>query len=325
VAFADLVGPLRGELHLHCYRILGSVTDAEDALQEALTAAWRGLGNFEGRSSLRGWLYRIATNKSLNALRAGRSRPLPAPSRPLPEPTSSGEPLWLDPYPDTLLEATLPDTAPGPAARYESKEAVSLAFVVAVQLLPPMQRAVLVLRDVLGFPAAEVAEMLECTVHAANGLLKRARATMAKSLPADALERAALPDSARQRAVAARFAAAYEGGDLEALVALLTDDAVLSMPPLPQQYQGREAIHHFYDTLPWWREMRLVPTSANGQPAFASYVRDGDAPVAHVHGLIVLTIAGDRISRITRFTDNAPIPWFGLPRILPVDADADAG
>jgi RNA polymerase sigma-70 factor (TIGR02960 family) len=318
-AFAELTGPFRRELQVHCYRILGSAADAEDMLQETMMAAWRGLDRFQERSSLRTWLHAIATNKCLNHLRASRGGPLPAPQVPLPAPTRSGEPLWLEPYPDALL-GDLPDAAPGPEARYEARESVSLAFVTALQHLPPRQRAALVLRDVLGFRSTETADVLGCTVDAANNLLKRARATIAGDLPPGGRDRAPLPGSAREQQVTARFADAFERGDVAAVVALLTDDALLTMPPLPFEYQGRELIGHFLSTVslrPGARPSRLVPTRANGQPAFGRYLSDPHAPIRHAHGLLVLTLADDRISAIAGFTDNSVLPRFGLPRTLP--------
>ena len=318
-AFAELTGPFRRELQVHCYRILGSAADAEDMLQETMMSAWRGIGRFQERSSLRTWLHAIATNKCLNLLRASRSGPLPAPAVPLPEPTRTGEPLWLEPYPDALLD-DLPDAAPGPEARYEARESVSLAFVTALQHLPPRQRAALVLRDVLGFRAPETAATLGCTVDAANNLLKRARATMAGQLPPGGRDQAPLPGSAREQQVTARFADAFERGDVAALVALLTDDAVLTMPPFPFEYQGREMIGHFMVAVAFrhgTRRSRLIATRANGQPAFARYLHDAHAPVGHAHGLLVLTLADDRISGITGFTDNSVFARFGLPRTLP--------
>jgi RNA polymerase sigma-70 factor (TIGR02960 family) len=315
-AFRDLVEPYRRELHVHCYRMLGSVQDAEDVLQETLLAAWRGLDRFEQRSSLRTWLYRIATNRCLNALRAGdrRIREAPGTELPLPEPTRWVEPTWLEPYPDALLDG-LADTAPGPDARYESKESISLAFIGAVQSLPPRQRAVLVLRDVLGFRAGEVANMLGTTEDSVTSALKRARAALAAELPAGG---AALPDSRREREIAARFAEAMEHGDVDAMVALLTDDAWLRMPPLPLEYQGRAVAGHFLRTIAFHgtRRYRLIPTRANGQPAYGCYLYDAHTPIARAHGLLVLTLAGDRISALTRFLDNSLLARFGLPRTL---------
>jgi RNA polymerase sigma-70 factor (TIGR02960 family) len=318
-AFAELTGPFRRELQVHCYRILGSAADAEDLLQETMMAAWRGLDRFQERSSLRTWLHAIATNKCLNHLRSSRGGPLPATEVPLPAPTRSGEPLWLEPYPDELL-GDLPDAAPGPEARYEARESVSLAFVTALQHLPPRQRTALVLRDVLGFRSAETADMLGCTVDAANNLLKRARATIAGHLPPGGRDQAPLPGSTREQQVTARFADAFERGDVAAVVALLTDDALLTMPPFPFEYQGREVIGDFLYAVAYrrgTRRSRLVPTRANGQPAFGQYVRDPHVPIGHANGLLVLTLAGDRISAITGFTDTSVLGRFGLPRTLP--------
>jgi RNA polymerase sigma-70 factor (TIGR02960 family) len=317
-AFAELTEPFRRELQLHCYRILGSVADAEDMLQETMMAAWRGLDRFERRASLRTWLHAIATNKCLKHLRASRSPEPQPPEVPLPRPSRSSEPLWLEPYPDALLSG-LPDAAPGPAARYEARESVSLAFVAALQHLPPRQRAALVLRDVLGFRAAQTAVILGCTVDAANNLLRRARATIAIDLPPGGRDRAPLPGSAREQQVTARFADAFERGDVQAIVALLTGDAWLTMPPFPFEYQGHDAIGHFLDTVVFrygTRRSRLIATRANRQPAFGRYVRDPHAPVAHAHGLIVLTLAGDHIGVVTGFTDNSVLPRFGLPRTI---------
>jgi RNA polymerase sigma-70 factor (ECF subfamily) len=321
-AFGELTDPFLGELQLHCYRILGSVQDAEDVLQETLVAAWRGLSGFEERASLRTWLYRIATNRCLNALRAGARRPRPVPSEPpwASEPTRRGEPLWLSPYPDALLD-DVPDLGAGPEARYEAKEAIALAFVAAVQRLPPRQRAVLVLRDVLGFRSAEVADMLSVSEASVNSALQRARATMAHSLPGPGRERAPLPRSARERDVADRFAAAFAGGDVDGVVSLLTDDAWFTMPPVTLEYQGPLAIGRFLRDTDAWRgprRYRLVATRANGQPAYGFYLADEHEPVFHGHGMVVLTLEGDRISAITRFIDNDVLRWFGLPLALDV-------
>ena len=320
-AFGELTDPYRSELQLHCYRILGSVQDAEDALQETLLAAWRGLGQYEGRASLRTWLYRIATNRCLNALRASGRRPRAEPAGPdflTTEPTRRGEPLWLEPYPDVLLEG-MPDANAGPEARYEAKEAVALAFVTAVQHLPPRQRAVLVLRDVLGFRSSEVADMLDSSEASVNSALQRARATMAGRLPGPERERAPLPRSARERDVATRFATAFAGNDIDAVVALLTEDAWFTMPPVTLEYQGYEAIAGFLrDITNRWgpRRYRLIPVRANGQPAFGCYLREAQAQVFRAHGMIVLTLEGDRISAVTRFVDNSNLARFGLPRML---------
>ncbi|MFL6118618.1 sigma-70 family RNA polymerase sigma factor [Actinophytocola sp.] len=316
-AFRALVEPHRGELHVHCYRMLGSVQDAEDVLQETLVAAWRGLDRFEGRSGVRTWLYRIATNRCLNWLRDGERRPrtVPPTAVPFPEPTRTVEPMWLQPYPDALLDG-LPETEPGPEARYERREAISLAFVTATQSLPPRQRAVLVLRDVLGFRAAEVAGMLDTTEDSVTSALKRARA----GLPATDRDRTPLPDSVAERAVAARFADAIESGDVDGLVAMLTDDAWLTMPPLPLAYRGPAVIANFMRTVGFrggHRRYRLVPAAANRQPCWGCYFSDDGDPVWRAHGVQVVTVAGDRISAMTRFVDNSVLSFFGLPRTLP--------
>ncbi|MGM1065154.1 sigma-70 family RNA polymerase sigma factor [Saccharothrix sp. Mg75] len=322
-AFRDLVEPYRHELQVHCYRVLGSAQDAEDLLQETLLAAWRGIGGFEGRASVRTWLYRIATNRCLNALRDASRRPsadaAPVPEVPLPEPSRRrAEPSWLTPYPDALLDEVA-DRAPGPEARYEARESVSLAFLAALQQLPPRQRVVLVLRDVLGFRAAEVADLLDATEDAVNGALKRARGTLARELPADR-ESAPLPGSPRERRLVADFARAFEAGDVDAVVALLTDDASLTMPPLPLEYLGREAVRRFLTeaALRGCRGHVLIPTRANGRPAFGCYLRDPRTPFLHAHGLLVLDLAGDRVSGMTRFLDNSLMASFGLPRSLRV-------
>ena len=319
-AFRELVEPYQHELEVHCYRILGSAQDAQDAMQETLLAAWRGLGGFEKRSSLRTWLYRIATTRSLNALRsASRRPPMDWPNRDVdpPEPTRLGEVSWLEPYPDLLL-AEVPDDAPGPQARYEAREAISLAFVTALQLLPPRQRAALILRDVLGFANAEAAEILQASEQSVASAVKRARATLARELPPPGQREAPPPphSPAEQRLVAG-LTRAFEAGDVDAIVALLTEDAWLRMPPVPLEYQGRELATRFL-TLGFRnrRRYRLVATRANGQPAFGVYEYDRHVPVLHANGLIVLTLAGDQISTITRF-DAGVLPRFGLPRSLP--------
>jgi RNA polymerase sigma-70 factor, ECF subfamily len=319
-AFRQLVELYRHELQVHCYRILGSVQDAEDVLQETLLAAWRGLDGFEGRSSLRSWLYRIATNRCLNALRDNGRRPQGAkvtPVVPLPTPTRVDDPSWLEPYPDILLD-NLADTALGPDARYETREAVSLAFLAALQHLPARQRAVLVLRDVLGFRAAETAEMLDSSEGSVNGALKRARATLAIRLPTADRDTAPLPGTARERKIMDDFARAFEAGDVDAIITMLTDDVWLTMPPLPMAYQGHDAARHFLGTISFREGLTylLVPTHANRQPAFGCYLRDPRTPIAHAHGLIVLTLAGDQVSAFTRFRDNGLMSRFGLPHSL---------
>jgi RNA polymerase sigma-70 factor (ECF subfamily) len=319
-AFRALTDPYRRELQVHCYRILGSLQDAEDALQDTLLAAWRGLDGFEERASLRAWLYRIATNRCLNVLRdssrrAQEVRPLPFEP---PTPTRYAETLWLEPYPDALLEG-VPDAAPGPDARYEMREALALAFVTGLQRLPPRQRAVLVLRDVLGYRAAEVADMLDMSEASANSALQRARATLESATP-PRRERTPLPSSAGERELVERFADAFEAGDLDRVLALLTDDAWVSMPPEPFEYQGHDAIAAFLGhafAARWQERHRLVPTRANGQPAFGHYIPDPHTGVIHGVGVLVLTLAGDRIAHITRFGGAALLAGFGLPRTLP--------
>jgi RNA polymerase sigma-70 factor (TIGR02960 family) len=321
-AFGELTDPYRRELQLHCYRILGSVQDAEDMLQETLLAAWRGLGRFEERASIRTWLYKIATNRCLNALRDTGRRPAGSIgyqwSAPPPEPTRRTEPLWLQPYPDTLLD-DVPDTTPGPEARYETRESLALAFVAGLQRLPPRQRAVLVLRDVLGYRAAQAADMLAVSEVSVNSALQRARATLAAQLPAAGRESAPAPRSARERELTSRFADAFEAADTDRLVALLTDDAWLTMPPEPLEYQGHTAIAEFFRTRAWWgiQFPRLMPIRANNQPAFGYYLAGPETPVARVHSIVVLTLAADKICAITRFGDNNLLSHFGLPRTLP--------
>jgi RNA polymerase sigma-70 factor (ECF subfamily) len=321
-AFAELTGPYLAELRLHCYRILGSVQDAEDTLQETLLAAWRGIGRYESRASLRTWLYKIATNCSLNALRASGRRPRPEPPEPPFEavtPTRRGEPVWLQPYPDVLLDG-IPDAIAGPDARYEAKETIALAFVAAAQRLPPRQRAVLLLRDALGFRSAEVADILETSEASVNSALQRARTTMTAAGPARDREQAPLPRSARERDLAERFAAAYSGDDVDAVIALLTNDAWFTMPPATLEYQGPAAIAGFLAQSARYRggqHVRLIPTRANGQPAFGCYVPDEHGGICHAHGVLVLAMEGMRISAITRFIDGGLLPLFGLPRTLP--------
>jgi RNA polymerase sigma-70 factor (TIGR02960 family) len=317
-AFRELTDPYRRELQVHCYRILGSVHDAEEMLQETLLAAWRGLERFEGRSSVRAWLYRIATNRCLNALRDSRRRPHEGPpmAEP-PQPTRLAEPLWLEPYPDVLLDQVA-DASPGPEARYETKEAMQLAFVAALQHLPPRQRAALVLRDVLGFRAADVADMLDVSEASVKGALQRARATLDARLPPGDREHAPLPGSARERELVGRFAAAVEDGDVDGIVALLTDDAWLKMPPQPYEYKGAVAIAGFLRDRAIRRgaPLRLVPTRANTQPAFGCYLPAPEGGIARAYGFLVLSLEGERISTITWFFDTGLFPHFGLPRRL---------
>ena len=313
-AFRALTEPHRRELQVHCYRMLGSFQDAEDALQDTLLSAWRGLGGFVGRASIRTWLYRIATNRCLSALRSASRRPAKEwdiPGVEPPEPTRLGEVPWLEPYPDALLEDAI-HVPLGPEARYEQTESISLAFVTALQVLPPRQLAVLILRDVLGFHANEVADMLDTTVESVKSALKRARAGLQRRRR----EPPPAADSPTEDAIVAKFVSAYESADVDALVALLTDDAFMSMPPLPFEYEGRDVVGRFCASLfGAGRRFDLVPTRANGQPAFGAYLR-APTGVRHGTGLYVLTLSGDRICAMTRF-ENSVLPSFGLPRSLP--------
>ncbi|HEX9035097.1 MAG TPA: RNA polymerase subunit sigma-70 [Streptosporangiaceae bacterium] len=319
-AFRELTGPFRRELQVHCYRMLGSFADAEDAVQETMLAAWRGIGGFaEERASLRTWLYKIATSRCLNARRAASRRPVTewdmSQFEP-PVPTPREEPAWLQPFPDAFLEGAAGRPA-GPEARYEQAEAISLAFVTALQLLPPRQVAVLILRDVLGFRAGEVAAMLEVTPGSVNSALKRARASLRRrQQPAAGRPPPPAAGSPAEDAIVALFARAWESADLDALVALLTGDVFIAMPPEPFGYQGRDLVARYWARqLGAGRRFDLVPVRANGQPAFGAYLR-GPAGVRHATGLYVLTLAGGRICGITRF-EASVLPSFGLPRSLP--------
>jgi RNA polymerase sigma-70 factor (ECF subfamily) len=313
-----LVDPFRRELRVHCYRILGSEHDAEDALQESLLAAWQGLRGFQGRASVRTWLYRIATNRCLNMLRAGSRREVameePTPVEP-PPPTRMREVSWLEPYPDVLLDEL---TEQGPEARYEARESVSLAFLTALQLLPARQRAAVVLADVLGYRAREVADILGTTEQAVKSALKRARATLHRAPHGLGQDPPPPPCSAAERDIVERFTAAYVEGDLDGVIALLTEDVSFTMPPLPFEYIGTQDVARFLDTLVFRPEhtIRLIPTRANYQPAFGFYIDDRNAGVARTIGLLVLTLAGSRIAAITRFEPSVLHP-FGLPRTLP--------
>ena len=314
-AFRELIEPYRGELQAHCYRILGSVQDAEDVLQEALLAAWRALGRFDGRS-LRAWLYRIATNRCLNYLRGESRRPRPVG---LPDPESgrtglvrSDDPWWLEPYPDVLLG----EVDPGPEARYDARESIGLSFVAGLQDLPPQQRVVLVLRDVLGFSAADAAGILGTTLAAVNSALIRARAGIRPDRdPHDV----PLPRSPAEAAAVERFVDAFERFDLDQLVTLLTEDARLTMPPEPFEFRGPLAIAGYLRAHLGGQEVKLVPTRANNQPALALYLSDPCAPIWRVSSLVVLTLRGSRVCMITRFGDRGIFARFGLPRTLPRD------
>ena len=332
-AFRELTDPYRRELQVHCYRMLGSLQDSEDLLQDTLLAAWQGLAGFEERASIRTWLYRIATNRCLNALRSVRRRPAKEwdiPQIEPPEPSRLGEVVWLEPYPDTLLDSAIATPpAPGPEARYQQNEAISLAFITALQLLPARQRAVLILREVLGYHAGEVAAMLDSSVDSVNSALKRARASLRHGQPRD-LTRGVpstsdrepprpsppAPQSRAERALVAKFVRAWESGDVDSLVALLTIDVSVSMPPIPLEYHGLDDVTRFFATFMRRRVHDLVPARANGQPAFGAYLRASTGGIRHGTGLFVLTLAGDRISGMTRF-DATVLRWFGLPESLP--------
>jgi RNA polymerase sigma-70 factor (TIGR02960 family) len=316
-AFRELTGSYRRELMAHCYRMLASAQDAEDAVQDTLLAAWQGLGSFEGRASVRTWLYRIATNRCLNALRSASRRPaVHSPSAEgSPEPTRVSEITWLEPYPDLLLEG-IPDRQPGPEARYESSEAISLAFVTALQFLPPRQRAALILCDVLGYGAADAADMLGTTYSAVASALKHARATMTSHSTAGSGPPPA-PHSAAERALIDKLTAAYTAADLDGLVALLTDDVRLAMPPHPFEYRGRTvAATGLGQLLEHGHPYRLIETRANGQPALALYRHDPHGGIQHALGLLVIGLTGDQVCAMTLF-DPGVLARFGLPRTLP--------
>jgi RNA polymerase sigma-70 factor (TIGR02960 family) len=319
-AFRELTAPHLRELHVHCYRMLGSLVDADDLLQETLTAAWQGLDAFAGRSSLRTWLYRIATNRCLNAIRDAKRRRPAEPTAPFdpPEPSRRGEVTWLGPYPDHWLSETA-DTAPDPEARYQARETIELAFIAALQQLPPRQTAALLLCDVLGFATAEVATMLDTSPTAVKGALQRARATLdhhRASAPRQATPDAGPPETGE---LARRFAEAFSRDDIDAVIALLTDDAWLAMPPAPHEYHGAEAVAGFLRASAAWRgqrRLRLLPTTANTQPAFGCYLSDPDRERASPTGILVLTVCGYRIRTITRFIDSELPRRFGLPDVL---------
>ena len=322
-AFGELTRPLRRELHVHCYRMLGSLDDADDALQETLLRAWRRLDRFEPRAPFRAWLYRIATNVCLTMLerraRRGEVTAAALEAQRADPRRQEGEPVHLDPYPDRLLDELAP-ALPGPEAAVEGQEGVELAFVAAVQLLPPRQRATLLLRDVIGYTAAEVAAMLATSVAGANSALQRARATLERERLAGRRVRVhARTAAATEQALVGRLVAAWHAADVGAIVALLTEDALLTMPPLPARYVGREAIGAFLATVPGGGRLdrfRLVPTRANRQPAVAVYDRTGDAGAYQAHAVVVLAIEGEAIASLVRFADPAHFGRFGLPSAI---------
>jgi RNA polymerase sigma-70 factor, ECF subfamily len=317
-AFAELVGAHRRPLQAHCYRMLGSLQDAEDAVQETLLRAWRSLSSFEGRSSLRSWLYSIATNVCLRAIERRPARVLPIDYGPSADPHEPiGAPLlesvWMDPYPDEQLG---PDDGPaGPEARYEQRESIELAFVAALQLLPPRQRAVLILRDVLGFSGAEVAEALQTTPASVYSALQRAHATLDERRP-DRSQQATLGSLGDEqlKAIVQHYVEAWARNDVDAIVGMLTDTATLAMPPIPNWYRGREAIERVLGgvVLDGARSWRLLPTAANGQLALGAYELDSSGVYAP-QGVTVLTLKAERIDEIIHFSTPSMIEAFGLP------------
>ncbi len=317
-AFDRLAEPYRPELRLHAYRMLGTLHDAEDAVQETLLRAWRSLAWFEERSSFRAWLYRIATNVCLSALSAGRRarRVLPDSVAPPSDRLPAGAPVdlpWLEPYPDAALEG-VPDRRPGPEARYELRESVRLAFVAAIQLLPPRQRATLLLHDVLGWSAAESARLLETTAASVNSALQRARATLRQKLPSGPGDVPAAPEGDR-RALLERYILCWEKADVAGFVSILREDAVLTMPPWREWYRGREALGRFLAVAnrPGGHgPFRLIPTAANAQPAFAFYYRPAGGPW-RPHSIAVLTLTGASIAAMTSFVWPELFRWFDLP------------
>lgn len=318
-AFAQLTDGYRRELRLHCYRILGSTQDAEDALQETYLGAWQALANFEERSSLRTWLYRIATNRCLNMLRSARRRPevVASLNQSTLEPTRAGEVVWLEPYPDILMDG-LADDSPGPDVRYETRESVSLAFITVLQLLPPRQRVALVLRDILGYTAHEAAEMIEATEASVESALKRARISLHDHLAETDREPPPVPNSPVERNIVARVTTAFETGRVEELLALLTEDVSVTMPPVPGECENREEAERYFRTTSFrpGRSTRTVATRSNGQPTLATYVRDPQTGLYHASGIAVLTLSGSLISAVTIFGKDV-LPSFGLPRVLP--------
>ncbi len=311
-AFSELTAPYRRELHVHCYRILGSVQDAEDLLQETLLSAWQALDRFDGRS-LRAWLYRIATNRCLNYLRDTSRRPKVTNMPEFSGASPSDEPWWLEPYPDTLMD----DIALAPEARYDARESIALSFVSGLQRLPTQQRAALVLRDVMGFSASEIAEMLDSTPASVNSALQRARARVEQLETPDGVPRARSEHEAR---VVDQFAESFQRGDLEGVIALLSEDAKFTMPPEPVEFRGPRAIAEFLRSRGFWGQgLKLVPTRANNQPAYGYYLPDPNANIHRASGILVLSVRADRISAMTRFGDRSLLARFGLPRTMPSD------
>jgi RNA polymerase sigma-70 factor, ECF subfamily len=320
-AYRNLFEPYRGQLHAHCYRMLGSVHDAEDALQDASLRAWRGLGKFEGRSSLRSWLYTIATNTCLNQISRRPKRVLPVDYGPAADPHGGpGEPVvesvWVEPYPDETLG--LEDGLAAPEARYEQRESVELAFIAALQVLPPNQRAVLILREVLGFSAQEVAESLDTTVASVNSALQRARRTVEERLP-ERSQQATLRSlgDERIRSLVDAYVQAWAKGDVAAVRDLLVEDAVFSMPPWPSWWKGSETIARFTEqAAQFCAASRTIPIRASGQQAVAYFQLDDETRRWKAAAIDVLTFEDERIKEITAFIDPELFPSFGLPLVL---------
>jgi RNA polymerase sigma-70 factor (ECF subfamily) len=325
-AFSRMAEPFRPALKLHCYRMLGSLHEAEDAVQDTFMRAWTGLENFEGRATFKNWLFRIATNTCLNALtsRSRRNRLLPEqigpPSSAMPTGQPEADIPWLQPYPDWEIEG-IADPAPGPGARYEMRETIRLAFVAAVQQLPPRQRAVLMLVDVIGWPAHEAATLLESSLASVNSALQRAREKMRSQY--GSFERQASDQI--QRDLIDRYVRAWESADLEGFVALLRDDAKLAMPPRRQWYEGRDSIRRFFATV-WgsYDGFRLMPTGANGQPAFGLYSLSKSEGLWKAHSLQVLSIRDDRISALTFFLQPLTFELFEAFRLPQTMQSSDA-
>jgi RNA polymerase sigma-70 factor (ECF subfamily) len=314
-AFESLLEPFQSELQAHCYRMLGSVHDAEDVMQEVLLRAWRGLPDFQGRSSLRTWLYRIAANSCLNAIESRSRRHLPVDLGPSVEDTPATEVLWLEPFPETSAARVEQGS---PVGRYELREGLELAFVAALQYLPPNQRAALILRDVLGFSAKDAAEALDTTTTAVNSALQHARRTVEARVP-ERSQQTALRElgDAGVRRVVERYVRALENADIDAMVLMLAEDATWSMPPLSAWYQGHDAISRFLVSRPFTIRWRHLPTEANGQPAVGCYAWDEAARAYVAHTIDVLTLDHEQITAVTAFVDPSLFPRFNLPTRLP--------
>lgn len=313
-AFRELVETYRRELHAHCYRMTASLDDADDMVQEVMVRAWRGLANFEGRSSIRTWLYRIATNVCLSEVSKQVRRVLPVDHN-RPDGDSSAEPVWITPYPDEVIG--IEDKVDTPEGRYEQRESIELAFIAALQHLPANQRAALILRDVLGFRAREVAEALETTTAAVNSALQHARKTVQDRVPEQSQQATlrTLGDE-RLRAIVSDYTTALENGNVDAIVSMLAEDATWSMPPHPEWYQGHQAIVEFFTTGPAMVRWRHIPTTANGQIAVGCYAWNAEAGVYQGAVIDVLTLRGSQIAAITAFIDSGLFARFGLPEVI---------